>query len=63
MRLLDGRKTQGLVRSAPGLAAAKSVPQFFFHLTTAYDIQRHCGVDLVKKDFLGMPNSEGEPTQ
>lgn len=33
-----------------------SVPQFFFHITTAYDILRHCGVDLVKKDFLGTPN-------
>jgi uncharacterized protein len=32
-----------------------SIPQFFFHLTTAYDILRHCGVDLVKRDFLGMP--------
>ncbi|MBR0829674.1 DUF1993 domain-containing protein [Bradyrhizobium manausense] len=30
-----------------------SVPQFFFHLTTAYDILRHAGVDLVKRDFLG----------
>jgi len=30
-----------------------SVPQFFFHVTTAYDILRHCGVELVKKDFLG----------
>jgi uncharacterized protein len=33
-----------------------SVPQFFFHVTTAYDILRHCGVDIVKKDFLGNPN-------
>jgi uncharacterized protein len=33
-----------------------SVPQFFFHVTTAYDILRHCGVDLAKKDFLGAPN-------
>jgi hypothetical protein len=33
-----------------------SVPQFFFHVTTAYDILRHSGVDLVKKDFLGTPN-------
>ena len=32
-----------------------SVPQFFFHVTTAYDILRHCGVELVKKDFLGTP--------
>lgn len=30
-----------------------SVPQFFFHVTTAYDILRHAGVELVKKDFLG----------
>jgi len=32
-----------------------SVPQFFFHVTTAYDILRHAGVDLVKRDFLGNP--------
>jgi uncharacterized protein len=32
-----------------------SVPQFFFHITTAYDILRHAGVELVKKDFLGPP--------
>ena len=30
-----------------------SVPQFFFHVTAAYDILRHAGVELVKKDFLG----------
>jgi hypothetical protein len=33
-----------------------SVPQFIFHVTTAYDILRHCGVELVKKDFLGTPS-------
>jgi len=32
-----------------------SVPQFFFHVTTAYDILRHAGVDLTKRDFLGAP--------
>ncbi len=37
-----------------------SVPQFFFHVTTAYDILRHCGVDLAKKDFLGAPNQSLE---
>jgi uncharacterized protein len=35
-----------------------SVPQFFFHVTTAYDILRHCGVELAKKDFLGTPVQE-----
>jgi hypothetical protein len=34
-----------------------SVPQFFFHVTTAYDILRHNGVDLVKKNFLGPPKT------
>jgi hypothetical protein len=26
---------------------------YYFHLTTAYDILRYCGVDLGKRDFLG----------
>ena len=29
-------------------------PNFFFHLTTAYNILRHNGVVLSKRDFLGM---------
>jgi hypothetical protein len=37
-----------------------SVPQFFFHVTTAYDILRHCGVDIAKKDFLGNPDRISE---
>lgn len=34
-----------------------SLPQFFFHVTTAYDILRHAGVPLTKPDFLGPPRS------
>lgn len=30
-----------------------AVPNFYFHLTTAYSILRHNGVDLGKKDYLG----------
>ena len=30
-----------------------AVPNFFFHVTTAYDILRHSGVDIGKKDFIG----------
>ncbi|MFZ1470647.1 MAG: DUF1993 domain-containing protein [Paracoccaceae bacterium] len=30
-----------------------ALPQFFFHLTTAYNILRHNGVDLGKSDFMG----------
>ena len=33
------------------LAAAQ--PNFYFHVTTAYNILRHNGVELGKKDFLG----------
>ncbi len=29
------------------------LPNFHFHLTTAYAILRHCGVDLGKRDLLG----------
>ncbi len=32
-----------------------SLPNFFFHATTAYDILRHCGVEIGKKDFMGAP--------
>jgi uncharacterized protein len=30
-----------------------ALPNFYFHLTTAYDILRHCGVKIGKRDFLG----------
>jgi hypothetical protein len=42
--------------SGQSLLLTFSVPQFFFHVTTAYGILRHCGVQLVKKDFLGTAN-------
>lgn len=29
------------------------LPNFYFHLTTAYDILRHNGVELGKRDFIG----------
>jgi uncharacterized protein len=30
-----------------------ALPNLYFHITTAYDILRHCGVELSKRDFLG----------
>ena len=33
------------------------LPNVYFHVTTAYDILRHCGVELGKMDFLGKPES------
>jgi hypothetical protein len=29
------------------------LPQFFFHVTTAYSLLRHNGVDVGKRDFMG----------
>lgn len=29
------------------------LPNFYFHLTTAYGLLRHAGVELGKRDFLG----------
>jgi hypothetical protein len=31
------------------------LPNFYFHATTAYDILRHCGIELGKRDFMGTP--------
>jgi len=31
----------------------RSLPNLFFHITTAYAILRHNGVEIGKKDFLG----------
>jgi hypothetical protein len=29
------------------------MPQFFFHVTTAYNLLRHNGVEIGKKDYMG----------
>lgn len=29
------------------------VPQFFFHVTTAYNLLRHNGIEIGKKDYMG----------
>lgn len=39
-------------RGLPYLAHV-ALPNFFFHVVTAYDILRHNGVELGKRDFIG----------
>lgn len=34
-----------------------ALPNFYFHITTAYDILRHNGVELGKLDYLGKPDA------
>jgi len=55
----ESRKVPVMMRGAPvecvGLPylAHAVLPNFFFHATTAYDILRHAGVELGKRDFIG----------
>jgi hypothetical protein len=39
------------------LLLGNALPNFYFHCTTAYDILRHCGVEVGKRDFMGTPVS------
>jgi uncharacterized protein len=39
--------------TAEGFVTSFSLPNFYFHATTAYDILRSKGVPLGKRDFLG----------
>ena len=32
-----------------------ALPNFYFHVTTAYDILRHNGVEVGKRDYIGTP--------
>ena len=39
--------------SVEDYALKYGVPQFFFHVTTAYNLLRHNGIEIGKKDFMG----------
>jgi hypothetical protein len=39
-----------------GFLMSFSLPNFFFHATTAYDILRHKGAPIGKRDFMGRLN-------
>ena len=59
----DGSETREIVLR-PGTAKERTLsgqayllsyglPQFFFHVTTAYALLRHSGVDIGKRDYMG----------
>jgi hypothetical protein len=58
---VDGKEDEKVtVKWFPGkfitgfdFATQYALPNFYFHITTAYAILRHNGVDLGKTDFLG----------
>ena len=33
----------------------RALPNFYFHVTTAYNILRHNGIEIGKRDYLGNP--------
>lgn len=44
---------EGKSMRASDYLVEQAMPNFFFHLTTAYAILRHNGVELGKRDYLG----------
>jgi hypothetical protein len=45
--------------TAQGFLLSFALPQFYFHVATAYDILRHKGVSIGKRDFLGRIQLKG----
>lgn len=52
-RTITNPRWEGKVASGSDYFLEHAVPNFFFHLTHAYAILRHNGVDLGKRDYLG----------
>jgi len=59
---IDGQENRDAVLKFPGgewpfkgqaYVVGFALPNFFFHVTTAYDLLRQAGVPLGKRDFLG----------
>lgn len=48
-------KTQTATRTMQGMPYLLNhvTPNLYFHVTTAYGILRHCGIEIGKQDFLG----------
>jgi hypothetical protein len=51
--------TRSVDYTAENFLLSFSLPNFYFHATTAYDILRWKGVPLGKRDFIGKPRSKG----
>ena len=61
---IDGQEDREVVLKFPGgewpfkgqaYVTGFALPNFFFHLTTAYGLLRQAGVPLGKRDFMGVP--------
>ncbi|HJV42894.1 DUF1993 family protein, partial [Caulobacter sp.] len=47
------RRGETHVFNAVDYLQGQAIPNFYFHLATAYAILRHNGVEIGKRDFLG----------
>lgn len=52
-RTISNPRWEGKTMTAPDYFVEHAVPNFFFHLSMAYAILRHNGVDVGKRDYLG----------
>jgi len=52
-RVVTLPRWEGKVMIGGDYLVENALPQFYFHLTHAYAILRHNGVDIGKKDYLG----------
>ncbi|HWO21754.1 MAG TPA: DUF1993 domain-containing protein [Kofleriaceae bacterium] len=52
-RSISLQRWEGKSMSGTGYFVEQALPNFFFHLTMAYAILRHNGVDVGRRDFLG----------
>lgn len=59
---IDGSEERGITITAGGREMRFKgqqylvnfvLPNFYFHVTTAYNILRHCGLPIGKRDFMG----------
>jgi hypothetical protein len=59
---IDGSEERGITITAGGRELRFKgqqylvdfvLPNFYFHVTTAYNILRHCGLPIGKRDFMG----------
>lgn len=48
-----GWMPEGTVFTGESYLLTFALPNFYFHVVTAYDILRHKGVDIGKRDYLG----------
>ena len=48
------RRGEATVVKGRAYLLEQAMPNFYFHLTTAFAILRHNGVEIGKKDFLGL---------